>query len=86
MPIHDSSNGPTIHVDNERDLTPEDRAKMRRVYARLAHGYDTTGSKRTTRTQDEQALLSAFADRYGQAYVDQWGELLLVQARAFGDL
>jgi len=38
------------------------------------------------RTAGEQALLDDFAEIRGQVYVDKWGERILMQARAFGDL
>ena len=72
-------------MDQERDLTPEETAKMRHVYARLAYGYDFTRSP-GPRTPEEQALLDAFAECDGRAFVDQYAELILMQARAVGDL
>ena len=38
------------------------------------------------RTPDEQAILDMIARDRGQAYVDEWAESILAQARAIGDL
>ena len=39
-----------------------------------------------SRTPAEQRLLDSFAKERGQEYVDRHAELILDQARAFGDL
>jgi hypothetical protein len=44
-----------------------------------------TGSK-PSRTPAEQRLLDSFVKSRGQEYVDRHAELILDQARAFGDL
>ena len=57
-------------------------AMLRKAYARHAYGYEFRESHPPT--PDELGLLNALVQRHGQAYVDQWEELILMHARALG--